>query len=85
MFSIARMPVIHCNDERKAFRKRIIDQRKQSLGKLGKKVNKFVKTEIQQTRSIFDEHVKFLRPNQKTKEKNNIVDVEVLDAEFFEN
>lgn len=75
-------------EARKEFRKNIMDRRRASVGRLGKKVSKFVKTEVSETRTILDEHVKFFRPNAKTKKSQNKpnapVDVEVLDAEFFD-
>ena len=78
------MPVILCNNERKEFRKKIMDKRRQSIGKLGKKASKFIKTEVQETRTIIQDHIQFFRKNKnKTKEPEK-VDVEVLDAEFFE-
>lgn len=74
-------------EARKEFSKNIMDRRKVSVGRLGKKVSKFVKMEVSETRTIFDEHVKFFRKPSKNQNKNKQatkVDVEVLDAEFFE-
>ena len=78
-----RMPVVLCTNERKEFRKKIMDKRKQSIGKLGKKASKFIKTEIQETRTIIQDHIQYFRKNKNKKEPET-VNVEVLDAEFFE-
>ena len=92
--SIATRCVVVCaagNDRdsrkeaRKEFRKNIMYRRKVSVGKLGRTVSKFVKKEVSETRTIFDEHVKFFKkPSKNKNQKATKVDVEVLDAEFFE-
>ena len=89
--SVARTAVICAANDgksrkeaRQEFRKNIMDRRRASVGKLGKKVSKFVRSEVSETRSIFDEHVKFFRNRNPKKQKAEKVDVEVIDAEFFE-
>lgn len=89
MFAILNSSLIICSN--KKFRSKIINKRKQSLGNLGK----FVKSEVQETRTIFQDHVKYIRKNKNTDKntnkntkkntkKINDNDIEVLDAEFFE-
>jgi hypothetical protein len=89
--SLSRTTVIcAANDDnsrkeaRQEFRKNIMDRRRASVGKMGNKVSKFVRSEVSETRSIFDEHVKFFRNRKPKKQKAEKVDVEVIDAEFFE-
>ena len=75
-------------EERKAFRQKINDSRKR-FGDISKKIDKLMKQEISETRSLFDDHVKFMRGNNDTTSKSETANsepknVEVIDAEFFE-
>jgi nitric oxide reductase large subunit len=77
------------SDKRKAFRDKMFDSRKQTLKDVANNIKQIVKQEVSETRTIFDDHVKFFRQNPKqtsTKKskKPEAQDVEVIDAEFFE-
>ena len=76
--SVARTAVICAANDgksrkeaRQEFRKNIMDRRKEPASVSWEEGGKFVRSEVSETRSIFDEHVKFLeiktRKNKKLK------------------
>ena len=54
-------------ERRRVFREKIVDSRKQSLGDIGRNIKSIVKQEVSETRTIFDDHVKFFKKILKLK------------------
>lgn len=94
---ITHKNTIKCSDERKnehkkqkrdAFKSKVIENRKVSLGNAIKGIDSFVKQEVSEARTLFNNHVQFYKDEKKevNKKQNETVnvDVEILDADFFE-
>ena len=91
---------INCSDREKkkqniktkkeAFKNKVLENRKVSLGNAIKGLDNFVKHEVVETRALFNDHLEFFQDankdkNMKQNKTNNVtVDVEILDEDFFE-